>query len=146
LSKKLKKRILEACGFSNLSREERFFLAKELHESTDLKQEICNEIDGVSFRDIEKAISDFLVEQKPSKTKRAKTTHPKQAKLDSFEETELQPERSFTKLRVEYLLNLQEVNLLLSASEEPLADHKRQVESDYPTYDQSETLKLLEGK
>jgi hypothetical protein len=63
LSKRLKKRIQELCGFLNLKREEKLRKANEILKSTELKQAICNQILGASFKDIEKTMMGIINER-----------------------------------------------------------------------------------
>ncbi len=66
MSKRLRKRIRELCGLEGLERAKRRKKAQEIIDSTDLKQRLCNKVNGLSFRDIEKAMSNVLKENKPT--------------------------------------------------------------------------------
>lgn len=63
LSKKLKRRITELCGFQQLSREERLSRATEILNSNELKQAICHKILGASFKDIDKVMTAIINER-----------------------------------------------------------------------------------
>ena len=63
MTKRLKKRILEVCGFSNLSKEERAYKVEEILNSVEEKQAICNQVTGASFKDIKKALVAFRNEK-----------------------------------------------------------------------------------
>lgn len=63
LSKKLKRRIQELCGLLDLNREERLLKANEILRNNDLKQAICHQILGCTFKDIEKAMNAVLKER-----------------------------------------------------------------------------------
>lgn len=64
MSKRLKKRIQELCGLLNLKREERLRRANEILNSTELKQAICNQILGTTFKDVEKTMVGIINERK----------------------------------------------------------------------------------
>jgi hypothetical protein len=60
LSKRLKRKILEKCGFTGLSREDKARRAQEILDSSEEKQAICNDIVGTSHRDVEKVMRSIL--------------------------------------------------------------------------------------
>lgn len=64
LSKKLKRRIQELCGFNDLEREERINRAHEILNSNELKQAICHQILGTTFKDIERAMEGIIKERR----------------------------------------------------------------------------------
>lgn len=140
LSRKLKKRILETCGLSNLGREARHLLAKEIYESNDLKQQICNEIDGVSFRDIEKVLSEFIV-AKRTKNKDSRKT---ETNTEPDRPVQVENKRTVTKLKLQPILNRNEVNELLAASElKEWENAPVKTYEPHETYSIEETLELL---
>jgi hypothetical protein len=63
LSKKLKRRIQDLCGLQSLSREDRLLKANEILNSNDLKQAICHQILGCTFKDIERAMTAVIKER-----------------------------------------------------------------------------------
>lgn len=66
MAKKLKKKIEELCGLTGLQYEERREQAERILASTDWKQELCNELQGLSFRELEKGLKSIIAErQKP---------------------------------------------------------------------------------
>ena len=54
--KKLKKKIEEACGFTSLNWEARQERANQILSSTEWKQQICNDMIGLSFRELERTL------------------------------------------------------------------------------------------
>lgn len=60
----MKKRIQEVCGFNNLKRDEKIKRAHEILNNTELKQSICNQILGASFKDVERAVSAIIDERR----------------------------------------------------------------------------------
>jgi hypothetical protein len=70
LSKRLKKKLLEVCGFTPLSKEERKEKAKEILNSSELKQEICHRVIGISHKDVEKVMRSIIQEREPPKKDR----------------------------------------------------------------------------
>ncbi len=57
---KIKKKIKESLGFSGLSREEEVIRAYYVLNNNELKQQICNQIQGLSFKDIDKVMEAIL--------------------------------------------------------------------------------------
>ena len=53
MSKKLKKRIEDICGLVNLDWEARQKRAEQILNNNDWKQQLCNDFQGLSFRDLE---------------------------------------------------------------------------------------------
>lgn len=51
------------CGFVSLSREEKINRAHEILNSNDLKQTICNQILGTTFKDIDRAMLSIIKER-----------------------------------------------------------------------------------
>lgn len=64
MSKKLKKKIAEICGLKDLDTwEARQARATQILESTEWKQSICNELIGLSFRELEQYLSGVASER-----------------------------------------------------------------------------------
>ena len=59
----MKRRIHELCGLINLERTEKIRIANEILNSTELKQAVCNQILGTTFKDVEKAMEAILRER-----------------------------------------------------------------------------------
>jgi hypothetical protein len=51
------------CGFNNLEREEKIRKANEILNSADLKQAICHQILGTTFKDVERAMEAVINER-----------------------------------------------------------------------------------
>lgn len=64
MSRKLKKRIRELCGLEALSKEERTRRCNEILNDNDLKQSLCNQVPGLTFRDIDKTLKAELSDKK----------------------------------------------------------------------------------
>ena len=60
MTKKAKKRIRELCGLEGLNRQARAIRSKELVGDDTLKQSICNQLIGTSFRDIDKVLKEEI--------------------------------------------------------------------------------------
>jgi hypothetical protein len=63
LSKKLKKKIEDLCGLANLDWESRQERAEQILANNDWKQQLCNELQGLSFRELERYLSGVLSER-----------------------------------------------------------------------------------
>lgn len=89
MSKKLKKKIEELCGLANLGWEARQERASDILANNEWKQQICNELQGLSFRDLEKHLSSVRSERQKKedsyerklKTYKKGTAHKKQEPL-----------------------------------------------------------------
>jgi hypothetical protein len=57
LAKKLKKKIEEMCGLAGLEWEERQARATQILASPEWKQQLCNELLGLSFRELERTLT-----------------------------------------------------------------------------------------
>lgn len=66
MSKRLRKRIRELCGLEGLERTKRRELAQDILDSSKFKQRLCNKVNGLSFRDIERTMQNVLDENKPT--------------------------------------------------------------------------------
>jgi hypothetical protein len=63
LSKKLKKKIEDLCGLTNLDWESRQERAEQILANLEWKQQLCNELQGLSFRELERHLSGVLSER-----------------------------------------------------------------------------------
>lgn len=65
MSKKLKKRIRDLCGLDALSKEARVKKCHELINDTQFKHSLCNQVLGLTFKDIDKVLKDEIENKKP---------------------------------------------------------------------------------
>lgn len=79
MSKKLKKKIEEICGLHGLDWETRQSRASQILASADWKQSLCNDLQGLSFRDLERTLRGVISE-------RQKKEDSYQRKLDLYNE------------------------------------------------------------
>ena len=63
LSKKLKKKMEELCGLVGLDWEARQERAEDILRSNSWKQDLCNELQGLSFRDLEQYLQSVATER-----------------------------------------------------------------------------------
>lgn len=77
MSKKLKKKIEEICGLRGLDWETRQDRASQILASKKWKDSICNDLQGLSFRDLERTLNGILSE-------RQKKEDSYQRKLDLY--------------------------------------------------------------
>jgi hypothetical protein len=63
LSKKLKKKIEEICGLHGLDWETRQNRAGQILASSEWKQSLCNELLGLSFRELERTLNGIVSER-----------------------------------------------------------------------------------
>lgn len=145
LSKRLKKRIQEVSGLINLSREDKARRALAILNDNEEKQRICNELLGTSFKDIEKALQEIVNSKKFS----TKEQREEQEILEEFPEKihgPVKPTVTKSPVKFEYLLDQDEVNRLIEASNAPIVDEvKPYVGVDYATYTAREVAALIEG-
>lgn len=119
MSKRLKRRILELCGFTNLKREEKILKANEILRSPELKQSICNQILGSSFKDIERAMDSVLKERQltESQQEMLELSQEVPEKFDLDFDFKLNNQVSDKKTETRYrTYTMEEINKLLAAS------------------------------
>lgn len=63
MSKKLKKKIEEICGLHGLDWESRQIRAGQILASPEWKQSLCNELQGLSFRELERTLNGVVSER-----------------------------------------------------------------------------------
>lgn len=63
MAKKLRKKIEELCGLTKLEYGDRRAKAEDILASNDWKHELCNDLTGLSFRDLEKTLKSILAER-----------------------------------------------------------------------------------
>jgi hypothetical protein len=63
LAKKLKKKIEEMCGLIGLDWESRQTRANQILDSSEWKQRLCNELVGLSFRELEQTLTSVATER-----------------------------------------------------------------------------------
>ena len=155
MRKKLKKRIIEAFGLNGLPRDERVRLARHIVRDDKEKQRLCNEIMGLSFRDIEKVMASIINEKKfsrneeeeelmelaPEKFNSAPIRPPS---LKEREEQEVfRPKSSSSQYRNP---TREEVQWLLEQSKKPVENpDPPPPRKDYDTYTMEEVAALLRG-
>jgi len=101
-----------------------------------LKQQICGKIVGVSHRDVEKALRDIV---------NSKATQDEQQETEEVEEfqPEAQP-RKVERIKMEYLLDQDEINKLIEESTAAYVDKPSTTSKQtYPTFTQEEARALI---
>lgn len=81
LGKRLRKKIREACGLEELSKDEKKQRASEIIDDYDYKQSICIKYPGVTHKDIDRTMRGVLANKQPEKTE--EELHPEKYGLDS---------------------------------------------------------------
>lgn len=134
MSKRLKKQVQDISGLSYLKREQKIERAREILTSTGIKQDLCNQIPGLSFKDLEKLLKG-IIESKAS------------AKIPDEPAEVMAEEREVKPIRTTQMLDIAEINRLIHASETPLFKPSKSVplREIYPyTYSEEEAEKLTE--
>ena len=145
LSKKLKRRIQELCGLSDLSQEDRLVRAEEILSSNELKQSISNEILGVTFKDIERAMRSVIAEKRPSREEQDQL-ELELAAPEKFEEPAPLPFKSKKPVKKKYTrpLTQEEVTTLIEASKEQVKLERPPRSLDYHTYTHEQIQGMVE--
>lgn len=110
----------------------------------DLKQNICNQIVGVSHKDIENSLKDLLIHNMSKQEEdmlEIEETCPEKLHGHSAPTT-----RSTYRLKLQYLLDQEEINALIAASETEISHKSSTAKQKYPTYSMEETNDLLNDK
>ena len=79
MSKKFKKKIEDLCGLVNLDWEARQERAEQILCNSDWKQQLCNDLQGLSFRDLELYLQGVAAERQ----KKEESNELKSAKSDN---------------------------------------------------------------
>ena len=137
MSKRLKRKIQEACALTDLSREDKARRAQEILGSTDEKQTICNQILGVSFKDVERVMRDILagVDSK---------SFEDELPEEKFGEVK-PPIRQVVSAAIEEMLDPEYVNWLLNESSRSIAEVAPEPAdpTKTPTYSEEEVAALM---
>jgi len=150
LSKKLKRRIQELCGFNDLEREERLSRAHEILNSTELKQQICHKILGTTFKDIERAM-DAIIKERQLTPDQEEEIELRESYPEKYE-TEFDPEVTFKVNKKAAdprpvggyrTYTREEVAELLAAKEAPYEPPPPMDHSNYRTYSREEVAVLM---
>lgn len=150
LSKKLKRRIQELCGFNDLEREERVIRANEILNSTDLKQSICHKILGTTFKDVERAMEAIIKEKQLTPEQREEAelrkSHPEkyEPEFDADFEFKVNKKAADAPKTSGYrTYSREEVAELIAASKAPTPPPTPIERSSYPTYSKEQVRELL---
>lgn len=150
LSKKLKRRIQELCGFNDLERDERVNRAHEILNSSELKQAICHKILGTTFKDVERAMEAVLKERQltPDQEEELelRESHPEKYESDFYPEVEFKVNKKAADpvKAVGYrTLTREETAALIAASNAPFEAPPVVERRDYPTYTREQVQELL---
>lgn len=146
LSKRLKKKIQDVCGLNDLDRDERLSRAHEILNSQELKQAICNQILGTSFKDVERAMKSLIEDRRPT------PEEEEMLELERIAPEKLRAEELFPKpkkQKKQYFSQYspEEVKALMAASTAP-PEYKQPIDKDlyHPTYTLEDTQAMLEGR
>lgn len=142
MSKRLRRKVRELCGLDLLSKEERLLRAKEILENNTTKQKLCNQMPGLTFKDIDKAMIAVLEERNPT-----------DREIEELELRELAPEKFEPpiiaidrppKTEGNYRpLTREETAALLAKSNKPVQSEPIPDKKNYRTYTMEETVALL---
>ena len=144
MSKRLRKRIRELCGLEGLDKLERHRLAESILDDVQFKQSLCNQVPGLSFRDIDRTMKNVLAESPNIKRDQEEEELRKIApqKFNPGVENIL-PRRK--NKRTEYrTLTPEETRKLLEASEKPIKQEKK-AKKEYDTWTLEEVAALIAG-
>lgn len=146
MSKKLKRRIQDLCGFNDLSdRSERIERAYQILNSAELKQSICLKILGTTFKDVEKAMEGILKE-------RQITEEQREILEEEFIPEKFDPEVTFLankdaadikKTSGYSTYSREDVNRLMAASKAPPKQIETPEKRDYPIMSREECERLM---
>lgn len=143
MSKRLKRKVRELCGLDSLSKEDRLLRAKEILESTKIKQKMCNQMPGLTFKDIERAMTDVINERQPTEREQEELELRELApeKFEPYIPQVEHPRREVTYRNP----TREEVAWLLAQSNKPIEQEPVPEKKDYPTYTREEVAALLRG-
>lgn len=107
-----------------------------------MKQRICNQIPGVSHKDIEEALKDLVI-----KSDKSRIIEEPDVGIDDFNYEYGSSIKKGGEIKMIYMLDREEVALLVEASEISLGEQEVIPEfKKYPTYSQEECFALMNEK
>jgi hypothetical protein len=124
------------CGLQKLSRDERLSRANEILNSTELKQAICHQILGCTFKDIERAMAVTIDERQitEAQAERMELEEMAPEKFDPQLEFKINKEASNIKKDYRYTTySMEEVQKLLAASNAPYVPQEPTIRTEYKT-------------
>lgn len=147
MSKRLKRRIHEACGLDSLSKEERLKRAYEILNSNELKQALCNQILGTKFKDISSAMRAIVNERTPSREEREELELMEIAPEKLSPEDFLPRQQKSSNGPMYKTLTLEETQALIAASNAPFEvfefEAKPLNRANYRTYSREEVEQMV---
>jgi hypothetical protein len=138
------------CGFNSLERDERLKRANEILNSTELKQEICHQILGTTFKDVERAML-AVINEKQLTPDQQEELELRKAVPEKYE-PEFDPDLEFKinkkaadpKRETGYrTLTREECAALIAASNAPFEPPPPVERKDYPTYTREQVQELM---
>lgn len=145
MSKRLKRKVRDLCGLDSLSKEDRLLRAKEILESTKIKQKMCNQMIGLTFKDIERAMTAVLEERQPTEREQEEL-ELRELAPEKFEPFIPQIDRPPAR-EVSYRpMTREECAWLLAQSNKPIEkEPAAETNYNYKTYTREEVQALLRG-
>jgi hypothetical protein len=142
----LRRRILELCGFKGLERNEKVKRANEILKSAELKQSICNQIMGATYKDIERTMIAVLNERQLSPLQEEENELKELApeKFDPTVSFKVNQDVSDRKKPISYRsITKEECIALMAASKAPCEKEVPTPMVDYPTYTRAQVEEMM---
>lgn len=146
-SKDTKRKIKELCGFDKLPREAQILRAREILDSSELKQAICSRILGISHRDVEKAMLSIINSKKGGTSQKdtASLLEMLPEKFDYEFEFAINRPKEEKKAASSYrTYTMEEVQMLIEASRTPVGHRYTERRVRYPPMPRELAEKLVE--
>lgn len=145
MSKRLKRKVRELCGLDSLSKEDRLLRAKEILESTKIKQKLCNQMAGLTFKDIERAMTAVIEERQPTEREQEEL-ELRELAPEKFEPFIPQIDRPPVREVTYRHITREECAWLLAQSNKPIEKEPApKPNNNYRTYTREEVQALLRG-
>jgi hypothetical protein len=138
----LKRKLYDLLGLGGLSQDDKVKRAYKILSDSDYKQTICHEHIGLSHKDIDKLLKEIIKDKRNSFAEQLAIECDVELPVEEDSESET-IERVITKLKVVYMLDMDEVNMLLLASETPLVKEPSKNATRYPTYTQADVTEIM---
>ena len=133
------------CGFKDLNREKKLIRANEIINSTELKQTICNQILGTTFKDVERAMISVIDERQITEVQQEELDLQNIAphKFDDFEIKIAKkiPAKAFYPRYREF--TLEETVALLALNDVPVKPVVKAEPTEYQTYSREKVEEFM---
>jgi len=132
-----------------LSKEDRLLRVKEILENNHIKQKLCNLVQGLTFKDIDRAMKDIIAERQPTEAEQEEL-ELREIAPEKFEPpipALLRPDNTQSTHKIKYTTYTREqITWLFAQSEKSVQQEPiKEFNTNYKTYTPEEVAALIKG-